>query len=51
MVEQFIPLYVALFCGSMAAAMGAVFMSFRLHAQTVRTRRSPDPVRGRTRPF
>ncbi len=47
MVEQFIPLYIALLCGSLAAAAGAVFMSFRLHAETVRVRKT----RGRNRPF
>ncbi len=47
MVEQFIPLYVALFSGSLAAAAAAVFMSFRLHAQTARVRKP----RGRNRPF
>jgi len=44
MLEQFVPLYVALCTGSLAAAAGAVFMSFRLHAQTVRVRK-PIPLR------
>ena len=51
MVEQFIPLYIALFTGSIAAAAGAVFMSFRLHAQTARVRRGPGEARVRNRPF
>ena len=43
MLAQFIPLYCALVCGSMAAAVGAVCMSLKLHAQTVRVRK-PRPL-------
>jgi hypothetical protein len=38
MVDQFIPLYFALFFGSMAAGVGALYLSMRLHAQKVRVR-------------
>ena len=41
MLEQFVPLYCALFGGSLAAAAAAVVLSLRLNAQTVRVRRTP----------
>ncbi len=42
MLAQFIPLYCALIGGSLAAGVGAVWLSLRLRAQTVRARR-PAP--------
>jgi len=38
MLDQFIPLYCTLFFGSMAAGVGALYLSLRLHAQKVRVR-------------
>ena len=38
MLQQFIPLYCALVCGSLAAAVAAIHMSLKLNAQTVRAR-------------
>ena len=41
MLEQFIPLYCALFGGAFAAGVGAIYLSHRLIVQTVRSRSAP----------